>query len=380
MALIEDPNLVMIVFVLLTLSGIWLQGRVEAIRRLSAAMYCIFGAMILANLGIIPTWSDAHSIIFTYIVPLSIALVLFNARLGELKVAAPPALKAFLIHIVGAIVGFCTGALVFAKIIGPKVWQAAGVFIAGGIGGTVNNIATGKALGVEPGFFASILTAAMVGFTIYLILLFSIPSWLPKFGFRLAYEELDKVKAREFYRTYWKAKSVNLEGITVILSVAIALTALSIFLKNNVLSIPVEIYVTTFALIVANLTKIGSIGGSEEMGTFGFHLFFAAVGGMVDIITLIKTAPLLLLMYLFGLFIASLILFLVGGKVLKIPLEPICIAGNAGVGGPTTAPVMAVAFGWKELVLTGIVLGIFGYAIGTYLGILGAYIAKALLP
>jgi len=374
----QDPNLIMVIFVLLVFSGIWLQGKVEIVRRLSAAMYCIFGGMILANIGIIPTWSAAHNAIFSYVVPFSIVMVLLTAKISDLKIAAPPALKAYLIHSFAAVIGFGLAALMFRRLIGPKVWKVAGVFVAGATGGTVNNIAAGRALGIEPGFFATILTAAMVGFTIYLFFIFTAPSWMPNFGFKAAYKTLDKGKAMEAYHNYWKGKSINFNGITIIFSVSIILTALSIFLKKSVLDIPVEIYVTTFAIIIANTTRISSIAGSEEIGSYGFHLFFAACGGMVDIAKLIKTGPLLLLMYLVALSIVVLISFFIS-KRLGINLESICIAGNAGVGGPTTAPVMAVSFGWEKLVLTGIILGVFGYALASYLGIATAYIIRALL-
>jgi len=71
--MINDPNLVFGVFVLLVLSGQYLQRKVYIIRKLSSAMYCIFGAMVLSNIGLIPKWSDAHNFVFSYIVPFSIA-------------------------------------------------------------------------------------------------------------------------------------------------------------------------------------------------------------------------------------------------------------------------------------------------------------------
>lgn len=375
--MIQNANLVMGIFVLLVLSGVYLQRRVALIRKLSAAMYCIFGTMILANIGVIPTWSDAHGFVFTYVVPFSIALVLFNAKFKDLKLAALPALKAYLIHCGAVVIGFGLSVLIFKGIIGPDTWQAAAVMIAGAVGGTVNNIAVGNALAMEKSFFAAVLTAAMVGFTLYLFFIFAIPPFLKKLGFKTAYQDLNKEEAKKSYENYWSEKSINIDGATTILSVAILLTGISIFLKKNVLDIPVEIYVTTFALVIANTTKIGSIGGSEEIGTFGFLLFFAACGGMTDIMQMVNTAPVLLLMYVTGLGIASVGLFYIC-KVLGINLEAMLIAGNAGVGGPTTAPVMAISFGWKELVLTGIILGIFGYAVGTYIGLGGGFLIKML--
>jgi uncharacterized membrane protein len=104
--MIKDPALIMIIFVLFVFSGIWLQGKVQFVRKLSAAMYCIFVAMILANIGIIPTWSSAHAAISSYVVPFSIAMILFGAKIKDLKLAAPPAIKVFIIHAIGTVIAF----------------------------------------------------------------------------------------------------------------------------------------------------------------------------------------------------------------------------------------------------------------------------------
>ena len=42
---------------------------------------------------------------------------------------------------------------------------------------------------------------------------------------------------------------------------------------------------------------------------------------------------------------------------------------GAGLGA-TTAPALAAAKGWNNLVTPGVLVGVFGYALGTYLGTL----------
>ena len=56
--------------------------------------------------------------------------------------------------------------------------------------------------------------------------------------------------------------------------------------------------------------------------------------------------------------------------MLNFPLEDIIIASNANIGGPTTAAGMAIAQGWTRLVGPAMLVGTFGYAIGTYIGII----------
>ena len=60
----------------------------------------------------------------------------------------------------------------------------------------------------------------------------------------------------------------------------------------------------------------------------------------------------------------------VGGKLLKFDLEDIILASNANIGGPTTAAGMAISQGWAKLIGPCMLVGTFGYVIGTWLGIL----------
>ena len=58
------------------------------------------------------------------------------------------------------------------------------------------------------------------------------------------------------------------------------------------------------------------------------------------------------------------------GKLLRFDLEDIILASNANIGGPTTAAGMAISQGWVKLVGPCMLVGTFGYVLGTWLGIL----------
>ena len=53
----------------------------------------------------------------------------------------------------------------------------------------------------------------------------------------------------------------------------------------------------------------------------------------------------------------------------KLPIRELAVASNAAVGDPTTAAAMASAKGWDDLVLPALLVGILGYATGTFISI-----------
>lgn len=55
----------------------------------------------------------------------------------------------------------------------------------------------------------------------------------------------------------------------------------------------------------------------------------------------------------------------------------ILIASNANVGGPTTAAGMAAAKGWDRLLIPGLLIGVFGYSIATFVSLaVGHFLLK----
>ncbi|MFT6463014.1 MAG: putative membrane protein [Maricaulis maris] len=51
--------------------------------------------------------------------------------------------------------------------------------------------------------------------------------------------------------------------------------------------------------------------------------------------------------------------------MLRLSLPELITASNAAILGATTAPALAAAKGWKDLVTPGVLVGVLGYAIGT---------------
>ena len=63
-------------------------------------------------------------------------------------------------------------------------------------------------------------------------------------------------------------------------------------------------------------------------------------------------------------------------RIFKIDADTVLISGTALICSPPFVPVAAGAIKNRDVILTGMVVGIAGYAIGNYLGIAVAYLLK----
>jgi uncharacterized membrane protein len=61
--------------------------------------------------------------------------------------------------------------------------------------------------------------------------------------------------------------------------------------------------------------------------------------------------------------------------VLKAPLFFLAVGSQANVGGVASAPVVASVF-HPALASVGVLLGVLGYVVGTYAGLLAAFLLR----
>ena len=128
--------------------------------------------------------------------------------------------------------------------------------------------------------------------------------------------------------------------------------------------------ITALTLLVANLFPriLKNLRGDFEIGMLLMYLFFAVVGAGTDATAFISNAPLL---FIFGLIIifVHLSMVLVCARLLKIGLPEAIIASGAALVGPAPTAAIASSKGWRHLITPGIMCGIFGYAIATFIGV-----------
>jgi uncharacterized membrane protein len=140
------------------------------------------------------------------------------------------------------------------------------------------------------------------------------------------------------------------------------------------------VLVTFFSVLAATLfpRSLEAIRGADELGTYLLYVFFFVIGLPASLVAVFARVPLL---FAFCLVIAlvNLGLTLVVGRLLRIDLEDLLLCVNATLGGPASAAAMAIAKGWPRLILPAVLVGIWGYVIGTALGLVTYHLLAAWL-
>ena len=139
----------------------------------------------------------------------------------------------------------------------------------------------------------------------------------------------------------------------------------------------IVLLVTTLALgasLVPAFRRLGSHG--ETLGQSCLYVVLAAMGAQASLAGL-WSAPVWLLLGL-GVVLVHGVVMLVGGRWLRLPLGVLATASQANFGGVVSAPLVGAVYE-KRLVPIGLCLAIAANALGTYLGLLSAMLARFFL-
>ena len=111
----------------------------------------------------------------------------------------------------------------------------------------------------------------------------------------------------------------------------------------------------------------GKLAGGFELGVCLSFVFFAAIAAGADVPAMLAVAPILIALVSILLVIHVLVLLTLG-RVFRLSIPELVVASNAAILGATTAPALAAARGWRDLVPPAVLVGVLGYALGTFIG------------
>lgn len=392
--MIVDPLAVFLVLALVVLASIWLEEHLRIAQMLGSALFAILLAAVLANVGVIPARSPTYGHLGGLGVSLAIALILLCVDFRTVLRAGPRMLIAFALGAVGTAAGALIAALVLAPAVGEETWKLAGQYTGTYTGGSVNFVSVGEALETSSDLFAAAVAADNVVTTLWVMVCFALPATLARWwpAVELPSAGLDPAGAdtrtdaddrhdatraaeQEFASS---VEAVTLRDAAALVAVATGLVWLSRAIGSLVPGVPDVLWLTSLALLAAQVPGLGGLRGGAMLGNYLLHLFLAAIGAQSVLGEILRVGPAVLWFAAITVAVHGL-LVLAGGRLLRIDLPTLAIASQANVGGPASAMALASAGGYPDRLLPGLATGLLGYAAGTYSGLAMATLVRGLL-
>ncbi|MGS1016921.1 DUF819 family protein [Allosphingosinicella humi] len=369
MPLIAADDVLALSALLLTLTfiGFWADNH-PFWRKTSGVLWVILIGMLLSNLKIVPFEAPTYGFVFSAVVPAAIPLLLLKANFRKIIRETGKMLVIFLLGSVTVMLGSVVGYLLLN--LGPLGAKVAGVYTGGWIGGAVSFVAVAEAVGLTSSDFAAAISASSPVSVLGLMTLCTIPALA--FIRRAIPTSFDPVEAVEGDTAEPEAPPpFRPVEIAALLALSLSICAVAEFIARQLdFTNYTIVIVTCLALLVANLfpRQMEKFRTDFDLGMFLMYVFFACIGMTTNALAFIQNA---LPLFVFGVVILSVhfALMLLAAKLLKIDLAEAVIASAANVVGPAPAAAIASARGWHALVTPGVMCGIFGKSIGTFIGV-----------
>ena len=356
---------------------------------ISGSIIVLVIALVLVNLRVIPTAASVFDdMVWGYAVPMAIPLLLLKTNIKRIWTETHRLLAIFLIGSVGTICGVLAAYMLLSPFV-PSLAQAAAMMTGSYIGGGVNFTALADAFRADSSLTSATTVADNLNMAIYFLVLiaFARNAFLRRHYPHPYSDQAGGDKETTQAASYWKQKPISLRDIAIDLAYTVLVVTISRALGRWCLAMIPQggwflsmlrtffgsqyIWITTISMLFATFCspQAERMSGAEEIGTYLIYLFFFAIGVPASIGAILRSAPLMLLFCLI-IVLVNMLFCLIGGKLIGSGLEEILLASNANIGGPTTAAGMAISQGWTKLITPCMLVGTFGYVIGTYAGVI----------
>ncbi len=339
--------------------------------------------------------------ITTIMIPLALPMMLFGCQFNfkDMKGVG----KSLIAGLVAVIVATTVGYLLFGSRIadGPKV---AGLLVGCETGGTINMAALKQALSFPSERYVLLNSYDMLICFLYFIFLLSVGiKWFRKVLPNAAETSQQESEAAasgavmeennfnglgswrgigQIFKILLAVISCLVVSVLIVALVGIVLALIQgepVTLKTVTGSfgagwfMPVFILGLTTAAIVASFLKpVRKLTFSYNIGLYLIYIFSIAVASMADVTKLNFGQELYTLLFLVCIIFGSLLLQFLLSILLKIEADMMIVTSVSLINSPPFVPMMTSAMKNRKVLVPGITVGIIGFAVGNYLGILAS--------
>lgn len=343
------------------------------------------------------TFESIQKLIMNISVPLAIPLMLFNCDFKLWTRALPKTILALVGGIIAITVAVISGFFIFRNTGVNDITNVSAMMTGIYTGGTMNFNALGAALGVDPTTITLVLTFQM-------LITFPLIMFITGGGYRLFRKilpfpdestSISKLGSNiedhgiENYGKMLNKKVFPKTMLGLLLSIGfLAVGAgLSLLFYNlgivgdqetgtgKLNELVIILTITTLSIIASFSKKIRELPKTFELGMIFILIFSIAVASQFNPYSIDMSAISLGLFVLY-IMLVSVIIHIIFCRFSKINGDLYTVAQVGLFCSPPFIPPVVGAMGNKKVLISGIVIGLIGYAIGTYMGVGIAYLLK----
>ena len=340
------------------------------------------GVFHFADPAIGATFSKLQSTIMSVAVPLAIPLMLFNCDFKLWTKSLPKTAWALVTGIVAVIIASISGYFIFCNHV-PEIAKVTGMMAGIYTGGTMNFNALGAALNVDRSVMAIVLAFQMVITTPYIF--FLLGGGYKIFRKLLPYKDIthkgrmdeDQVETADVENYRGMFEKQNFIGMMKGLGLSVIFLAigagLALLITGTLNELVVILTITTLSIIASFFKPVRALPKTFELGMFFILIFSVIVASMFDINS-VNGGSLYIGGFVFWIIGISVGLHLLLCRIAKVSGDLFCVCQVGLLCSPPFVPPIAGAMKNKKVLISGIVVGLVGYAVGTYLGALLAWV------
>ena len=330
--------------------------------------------------------ASIQDMLVSVIVPLSFPLLLFSLNIKRWLRFAKEGFISMILALISVVVIVSSGYFIFKNVV-PDSWKVAGMLVGVYTGGTPNLVSLKVALGVDPNLFLMTSTYDMIVGAITIIFFITVGpklfrAILPPFRRHADTEVTDEMieeaaSFEDFTGMFRKGRILPLlKALGLALLIFISSFGISLLLPNVSQMVVVILSITTLGILASLVNWINKIEKTFQLGMYFILVFSFAVASMADLSVVFSIGFLGLFAYISYAYFGTLILHILLSKIFKVNADDFLITTTAFVFSPPFVPVVAGALKNKDVIITGITVGIIGYVIGNYLGVGLGYFLK----
>lgn len=361
---------------------LWLTWRFHALNKVGTIIIAYVIGCLLGLTGLIPDTPEVHKVqtdIATYTIPFAIPLLLFSSDLKSWMRLAPSFIKSTLFGILGCCIAIVIGFLICAGDDREAFASIGGMLTGLYTGGNANLASIKMALGVDDttyiitSAYSTLLSAVYLFFVIIFgkrVLRLLLPDF-PKDKMAPSGDvEMKNHDNELFYGLFRRSNLRTLAQALLLTVIIIAVGAgIALLCPKRMFQTVFILAISTLAIIASTFKRVRTMERTFEAGTYLILVFSIAVASQVTTGTLGNIDPHIFLFITIAT-LGSLLMHVLLSALFRVDTDTTLATSISLICSPPFVPVVAGAVKNKTIIGPGIAVGLFGYAVGTYVGFL----------